>query len=206
MAVYRLGEDSPTVAASCYIAANAVVLGKVILLENSSVWFGATLRGDNETISIGAGSNVQDCAVLHTDPGFPLIGRCPGVDRASGHAARLHRRRWHVDRHTGGGAQRRRHRQMLSGRRRRPHHRAQGICRRQPDSRRAGARSCGNSSRRSATISSRSRKIMRYAVRTTGLICRRWPRSSILVLVKITQDQLNGEANGARKISRVEPA
>jgi carbonic anhydrase/acetyltransferase-like protein (isoleucine patch superfamily) len=87
MAVYRLGEDSPTVAASCYIAPNAVVLGKVILLENSSVWFGATLRGDNETISIGAGSNVQDGAVLHTDPGFPLS---VGAQVSIGHQAMLH--------------------------------------------------------------------------------------------------------------------
>jgi carbonic anhydrase/acetyltransferase-like protein (isoleucine patch superfamily) len=87
MAVYRLGEDSPMVAASCYIAPNAVVLGKVILLENSSVWFGATLRGDNETISIGAGSNVQDGAVLHTDPGFPLS---VGAQVSIGHQAMLH--------------------------------------------------------------------------------------------------------------------
>jgi carbonic anhydrase/acetyltransferase-like protein (isoleucine patch superfamily) len=87
MAVYRLGEASPTVAASCYIAPNAVVLGKVILLENSSVWFGATLRGDNETISIGAGSNVQDGAVLHTDPGFPLS---VGAQVSIGHQAMLH--------------------------------------------------------------------------------------------------------------------
>jgi carbonic anhydrase/acetyltransferase-like protein (isoleucine patch superfamily) len=87
MAVYRLGEASPTVAASCYIAPNAVVLGKVILLENTSVWFGATLRGDNETISIGAGSNVQDGAVLHTDPGFPLTF---GAQVSIGHQAMLH--------------------------------------------------------------------------------------------------------------------
>jgi len=87
MAVYRLGEDSPTVASSCYIAPNAVVLGKVILLENSSVWLGDTLRGDNETISIGAGSNVQDGAVLHTDPGFPLS---VGTQVSIGHQAMLH--------------------------------------------------------------------------------------------------------------------
>src|SRR5580698_1048780 len=87
MAVYRLGEASPTVAASCYIAPNAVVLGKVILLDNSSVWFGATLRGDNETISIGTGSNVQDGAVLHTDPGFPLR---VGANVSVGHQAMLH--------------------------------------------------------------------------------------------------------------------
>lgn len=87
MAVYRLGEVAPTVAASCYIAPNAVVLGKVTLLENSSVWFGATLRGDNEIISIGAGSNVQDGAVLHTDPGFPLL---VGSNVSIGHQAMLH--------------------------------------------------------------------------------------------------------------------
>src|SRR5271168_2885259 len=87
MAVYRLGEASPTVAASCYIAPNAVVLGKVILLENATVWFGAVLRGDNETISIGAGSNVQDGAVLHTDPGFPMS---IGADVSIGHQAMLH--------------------------------------------------------------------------------------------------------------------
>jgi carbonic anhydrase/acetyltransferase-like protein (isoleucine patch superfamily) len=87
MAVYRLGEVSPSVAASCYIAPNAMVIGKVVLAENSSVWFGATLRGDNETISIGADSNVQDGAVLHTDPGFPLS---VGTRVSIGHQAMLH--------------------------------------------------------------------------------------------------------------------
>jgi carbonic anhydrase/acetyltransferase-like protein (isoleucine patch superfamily) len=87
MAVYRLGEVSPSVAASCYIAPNAVVLGRVVLAENSSVWFGATLRGDNDIISIGAGSNVQDGAVLHTDPGFPLS---VGTQVSIGHQAMLH--------------------------------------------------------------------------------------------------------------------
>src|ERR1700675_1513113 len=87
MAVYRLGEVSPSVAASCYIAPNAMVIGKVVLAENSSVWFGATLRGDNETISIGAASNVQDGAVLHTDPGFPLS---VGTRVSIGHQAMLH--------------------------------------------------------------------------------------------------------------------
>jgi carbonic anhydrase/acetyltransferase-like protein (isoleucine patch superfamily) len=87
MSVYRLGDDVPAVPASAYIAPNATVVGKVVLGENSSVWFGATLRGDNESICIGAGSNVQDCAVLHTDPGFPLsIG--PRV--SIGHQAMLH--------------------------------------------------------------------------------------------------------------------
>jgi carbonic anhydrase/acetyltransferase-like protein (isoleucine patch superfamily) len=82
-----LGEDSPVVAASAYIAPNASVIGKVILAENCTVWFGATLRGDNETISIGANSNVQDGAVLHTDPGFPLV---IGAHVSIGHQAMMH--------------------------------------------------------------------------------------------------------------------
>jgi carbonic anhydrase/acetyltransferase-like protein (isoleucine patch superfamily) len=85
--VYRLGEHSPTIASSAYVAPNAAVIGKVVLAENSTVWFGATLRGDNEVIHIGANSNVQDSAVLHTDPGFPLhIGRNVSI----GHQAMLH--------------------------------------------------------------------------------------------------------------------
>ena len=87
MAVFRLGDDSPTIAASAYIAPNATVVGKVILAENSTVWFGATLRGDNETIRIGANSNVQDSAVLHTDPGFPLS---IGAHVSIGHQAMVH--------------------------------------------------------------------------------------------------------------------
>jgi carbonic anhydrase/acetyltransferase-like protein (isoleucine patch superfamily) len=87
MAVYRLGDDSPLVAPSAYIAPNATVVGKVILAENSTVWFGATLRGDNEVIRIGANSNVQDAAVLHTDPGFPLS---VGDHVSIGHQAMMH--------------------------------------------------------------------------------------------------------------------
>jgi carbonic anhydrase/acetyltransferase-like protein (isoleucine patch superfamily) len=87
MTAYRLGADSPVVAASAYIAPSACVIGKVVLAEDATVWFGATLRGDNETISVGAGSNVQDGAVLHTDPGFPLI---IGAQVSVGHQAMLH--------------------------------------------------------------------------------------------------------------------
>ena len=87
MSVYRLGENAPVVAASAYVAPNAAVIGKVILAERASVWFGAALRGDNETISIGAGSNVQDSAVLHTDLGFPLT---VGADVSIGHQAAIH--------------------------------------------------------------------------------------------------------------------
>jgi carbonic anhydrase/acetyltransferase-like protein (isoleucine patch superfamily) len=87
MTVYRLGDESPVLARTAYVAPNAVVVGKVVLAENSSVWFGATLRGDNETISIGTNSNVQDLAVLHTDPGFPLS---IGANVSIGHQAMMH--------------------------------------------------------------------------------------------------------------------
>jgi carbonic anhydrase/acetyltransferase-like protein (isoleucine patch superfamily) len=87
MALYKLADISPTIAASAYVAPNAAIIGKVVLAEHSSVWFGATLRGDNETISVGAGSNVQDGAVMHTDPGFPLL---IGANVSVGHQAMLH--------------------------------------------------------------------------------------------------------------------
>ena len=76
MALYRLAETSPTVDREAYVAPNAMVIGNVNLDKGSSVWFGATLRGDNELISVGENSNVQDGSVLHTDKGFPLtIGK-----------------------------------------------------------------------------------------------------------------------------------
>lgn len=87
MAVYRLHDVSPTIAKSAYIAPGASVIGNVALADNSSVWFGATLRGDNEIISIGNASNVQDGAVLHTDPGFALL---VGANVSIGHQAMLH--------------------------------------------------------------------------------------------------------------------
>ncbi|MDX1482235.1 MAG: gamma carbonic anhydrase family protein, partial [Woeseiaceae bacterium] len=70
-----------------FVAGNASVIGRVRLKARSSVWFNAVLRGDNEWIEVGAGSNVQDGSVLHTDMGFPLtIG--PGV--TVGHMVMLH--------------------------------------------------------------------------------------------------------------------
>ena len=87
MALYKLGDFSPTVAPSAYVAPSASIIGNALLGEHSSVWFGATLRGDNEAISIGAGSNVQDGAVMHTDPGFPLT---VGAHVSVGHQAMLH--------------------------------------------------------------------------------------------------------------------
>ena len=87
MPLYRLGEIAPRVAASAYVAPSATVLGNVVLGERASVWFGATLRGDNEVIAIGESSNVQDGAVLHTDPGVPLT---VASNVTIGHQAMLH--------------------------------------------------------------------------------------------------------------------
>jgi carbonic anhydrase/acetyltransferase-like protein (isoleucine patch superfamily) len=87
MAVYKLQDSSPTIAASAYVAPNATIIGRVALADHSSVWFGATLRGDNEIIRIGRNSNVQDGVVMHTDPGFPLT---VGSDVSVGHQAMLH--------------------------------------------------------------------------------------------------------------------
>ena len=70
-----------------WIAPDANVIGKVVLRSGASVWFCATLRGDNEVIEIGEGSNVQENVVMHTDPGCPLtVGRNVPV----GHKAMLH--------------------------------------------------------------------------------------------------------------------
>jgi len=85
--VYKFGKFTPLIAADAYIAPNAAVIGKVELGAQASVWFGATLRGDNEIIHIAARSNVQDGAVLHTDPGFPVW---VGEDVTIGHQATLH--------------------------------------------------------------------------------------------------------------------
>ena len=87
MAIYALGDDKPQIHVTAYVMQEATVIGKVVLKENSSIWPGATLRGDNEPIVIGAGSNVQEGAVLHTDPGSPLT---VGDNVTVGHQAMLH--------------------------------------------------------------------------------------------------------------------
>jgi carbonic anhydrase/acetyltransferase-like protein (isoleucine patch superfamily) len=70
-----------------WVAPNAVLVGRIVLKRNASVWFGAVLRGDNEPIVVGENSNVQDGSVLHTDMGAPLtIGR----DVTIGHQVMLH--------------------------------------------------------------------------------------------------------------------
>ncbi len=87
MTVYKLGDDAPSIDENAWVAPNAVVLGRVVLKRDASVWFSAVLRGDNEPIVIGERSNVQDGAILHTDPGCPLT---LGADVTVGHRAMLH--------------------------------------------------------------------------------------------------------------------
>ncbi len=70
-----------------WVAPDANVVGNVVLETATSIWFGSTLRGDNERITIGAGSNVQENTVMHTDMGFPLI---VGAGCTIGHKAMLH--------------------------------------------------------------------------------------------------------------------
>ncbi len=89
MTVYALGDSKPQLPpeGEYWVAPNASVIGNVILHPNASVWFGATLRGDNDPITVGPDSNIQDGSVLHTDLGSPLtLGRGVTV----GHNAMLH--------------------------------------------------------------------------------------------------------------------
>jgi carbonic anhydrase/acetyltransferase-like protein (isoleucine patch superfamily) len=87
MPVYQFGERVPSVHDSVFVAPSASVIGSVVLSENVSVWFGATIRGDNDVITVGKNSNVQEGAVLHTDPGIPLM---IGENVTIGHQAVLH--------------------------------------------------------------------------------------------------------------------
>ncbi|MBP2315937.1 gamma carbonic anhydrase family protein [Azospirillum soli] len=85
--IYALDDKVPQLAAASWVAPSATVIGDVLLEEDASVWWGAVLRAEAERIHIGAGSNVQDNAVLHVDPGYPLtLGRNVTV----GHLAMLH--------------------------------------------------------------------------------------------------------------------
>ena len=87
MAIYQINDRKPVIPASCYVAEEAVIIGDVVLGEGVNIWFGAVLRGDNEPIVIGDGSNIQENCVLHTDPGAPLtIGKNVTV----GHQVMLH--------------------------------------------------------------------------------------------------------------------
>ena len=87
MAIYQLGEHAPEIDASAYVAESANLIGKVTLEANASVWDGATIRGDNERITIGENSNVQEGTVMHTDMGYPMV---IGKNVTIGHQAMLH--------------------------------------------------------------------------------------------------------------------
>jgi carbonic anhydrase/acetyltransferase-like protein (isoleucine patch superfamily) len=87
MPIYALDGVTPEVADDCWIAPDAVLVGRVRLLKGASIWFGAVLRGDNDWITIGAGSNVQDLSVIHTDAGLPVT---IGIGVTIGHRVVLH--------------------------------------------------------------------------------------------------------------------
>ena len=87
MAVYQLGDLVPRIAASAWVADSAEVIGQVELADEASVWYGTVIRGDNDRISIGQRSNVQENSVLHTDRGIQLT---VGEDVTVGHQVMLH--------------------------------------------------------------------------------------------------------------------
>jgi carbonic anhydrase/acetyltransferase-like protein (isoleucine patch superfamily) len=85
--IYRLGNASPILNGNNYVAPNAAVIGDVVLEQNANVWWGVTIRGDNNTITLGENVNIQDGAVLHTDEGVMLHLE---KDVSVGHMAMLH--------------------------------------------------------------------------------------------------------------------
>ncbi len=87
MPIYALGDHVPEIDPTAWIAPSAVLIGKVKIEAGATVWFGAVIRGDNELITVGRGSNIQENCVLHTDPGYLLT---VGAEVTVGHLAMLH--------------------------------------------------------------------------------------------------------------------
>jgi len=87
MAIFELDRNAPQLSEGAWVAESAEVIGKVELHKNASVWPKVVIRGDNDLIQIGEGSNVQDASVLHTDPGYPLL---IGKHVTVGHKVMLH--------------------------------------------------------------------------------------------------------------------
>lgn len=85
--IYQLGSDIPQIDSSAFVAESADVIGRVVIKENTGVWFNAVIRADCDLIEIGARTNIQDGAVLHCDPGQPLK---IGEDVTVGHKAMIH--------------------------------------------------------------------------------------------------------------------
>ncbi|NJD36096.1 MAG: gamma carbonic anhydrase family protein [Betaproteobacteria bacterium] len=87
MPIYSLGDRQPVLGHEAWVAPNATVIGDVRLGDQASVWWNAVVRADNDTITIGAGSNIQDGSVLHVDAGVPLT---IGANVTVGHLVMLH--------------------------------------------------------------------------------------------------------------------
>ncbi|MCO4839189.1 gamma carbonic anhydrase family protein [Ascidiaceihabitans sp.] len=87
MTLYALGADKPQLHEDTWVAADANLIGKVVMLAGASVWFGSTIRADHEIILIGEGTNVQENTVMHIDKGFPLT---IGTNCTIGHKVMLH--------------------------------------------------------------------------------------------------------------------
>jgi len=87
MSVYALGDSCPDIPDTAWVSPGCHVIGRVLLGDKTSVWFGSTLRGDNELITVGDGTNVQENCVFHSDVGFPLT---IGAGCTIGHKAMLH--------------------------------------------------------------------------------------------------------------------
>ncbi len=85
--IYELDGVRPQIDPTAWVAPTAVLIGNVIIGPRANIWFGAVLRGDNEPIVVGEGSNIQENSVLHTDMGFPLT---IGANCTIGHKAMLH--------------------------------------------------------------------------------------------------------------------
>ncbi len=87
MTIYSFGSLRPSIHPEAYVSSHAVVIGDVEISAGASIWPGVIIRGDNEKIVIGSNSNIQDGAVIHADPGYPVV---IGANVSVGHAAMLH--------------------------------------------------------------------------------------------------------------------
>ncbi len=85
--IWELDGQAPLLADDVWVAPDAQLIGKVTMAAGSSAWFGAVLRGDNEPITVGENSNLQEQVVCHTDPGYPVV---IGADVTVGHKAMIH--------------------------------------------------------------------------------------------------------------------
>ena len=85
--IYELEKHVPNIDPECWVAPNAIIIGKVQLKKNSNIWFNSVLRGDVDQITIGENTNIQDGSIIHTDPGCPTI---VGNGVTVGHMVMLH--------------------------------------------------------------------------------------------------------------------